>query len=111
MTWVGRSVERLIAAGYVQRWRDPEHGRRMLLKLTARGERAHAAIGVAARRRNDNLLDALSPAERKVLERVLATLQTRATSMLGAPDFGFVSASGRADPALARRVGKRRGRS
>ncbi len=43
--WVGRSVERLIAAGYVQRWPDPEHGRRMLLRLTAKGERAYAAIG------------------------------------------------------------------
>ena len=107
--WVGRSVERLIAAGYVQRWRDPEHGRRMLLRLTAKGERAHAAIGVAARRRNDNLLDALSPAEREVLERVLATLQARATSMLGAPDFGFGSGTSRADRGFARRVGKRRG--
>ena len=46
--WVGRSVERLIAAGYVQRWPDPEHGRRMLLRLTAKGERAHADIAVAA---------------------------------------------------------------
>ena len=107
--WVGRSVERLIAAGYVQRWQDPEHGRRMLLKLTAKGERAHAAIGVAARRRNDNLLDTLSPPEQKVLERVLATLQTRATSMLGAPDFVFGSDTGRDDPGFARGVGKRRG--
>jgi len=29
--WVGRSVERLIAGGYVRRRPDPEHGRRLLL--------------------------------------------------------------------------------
>jgi DNA-binding MarR family transcriptional regulator len=107
--WIGRSVERLIAAGYVQRRPDPEHGRRMLLRLTAKGERAHAAIAAAARQRNDNLLGALSPAEREMLERVLAALQARATSMLGAPDFGFGSGTTRADRGLARRVGKRRG--
>ena len=107
--WVGRSVERLIAAGYVERWRDPDHGRRMLLRLTARGEQAHAAIGAAARRRNENLLSAVSPAEREMLERVLATLQARATSMIGAPDFGFGSGTGRTDRGSARRVGKRRG--
>lgn len=107
--WVGRSVDRLIAAGYVERRRDPEHGRRMPLRLTAKGERAHAAIGAAARRRNDNLLNALSPAERQMLERVLAALQARATAMLGAPDFGFGSGRRRTDRGLARRITKKRG--
>src|SRR6188508_117694 len=44
--WVGRSVERLIAAGYVRRRADPSHGRRQLLSLTAKGERMYAAIAV-----------------------------------------------------------------
>lgn len=99
----------MIAAGYVQRWRDPEHGRRMLLRLTVKGKRAHAAIAVAARQRNDNLLDALPQVDREVLERVLATLQARATSMLSTPDFGFGSGTSPADRGFVRRVGKTRG--
>ena len=87
--WVGRSVERLIGGGHVRRRPDPEHGRRILLSLTAKGERAYAAIAAAARRRHGNLLEALTAAERDVLERALAKLQARASAMLAAPDLGF----------------------
>lgn len=87
--WVGRSVDRLIAAGYVRRRPDPGHGRRMLLTLSAKGERAYAAIAAAARRRHQNVLDALTAAERDQLERALAKLQARASAMLAAPDLGF----------------------
>jgi hypothetical protein len=68
----------------------------MLLRLTAKGERAYAAIAVAARRRHDNLLGALSAAQRKALERALGKLQARATAMLAAPDLGFGSGAGAA---------------
>ena len=87
--WVGRSVERLIAAGYVRRRPDPKHGRRLLLTLTAKGERAYGAIAAAAQRRHDNVLKALSAEERQVLERALAKLQARAEAMLGDPGLGF----------------------
>ncbi|HXD50871.1 MAG TPA: MarR family winged helix-turn-helix transcriptional regulator, partial [Burkholderiales bacterium] len=87
--WVSRSVERLIAAGYVRRRPDPGHGRRLLLSLTAKGEKMYAAIAVAARRRNGNLLATLSAAEREVLERALGKLQARAAAMLTTPDLGF----------------------
>jgi DNA-binding MarR family transcriptional regulator len=87
--WVGRSVERLIAAGYVRRRPDPQHGRRLLLTLTAKGERAYGAIAAAAQRRHDNVLKALTPEERQVLERALAKLQARAEEMLGDPGLGF----------------------
>lgn len=87
--WVGRSVERLIAAGYVRRRPDPKHGRRLLLTLTAKGERAYAAIAVAARRRHDNVLKVLTAEEREVLERALGKLQARAEEMLGKPALGF----------------------
>lgn len=87
--WVGRSVERLIRGGHVRRRADPGHGRRILLSLTAKGERAYAAIAAAARRRHDNLLAALSGEERKVLERALAKLQARASEMLAAPHLGY----------------------
>ena len=49
------TVERLIAAGHVKRRPDPEHGRRQILTLTAKGERAYEAVATAARRRNDAL--------------------------------------------------------
>ena len=87
--WVGRSVERLVRAGYVRRRPDPEHGRRMLLSLTAKGERMYADIAVAARRRNQNLLEALTAAERETLERALGKLQTHAAEMLANPGLGF----------------------
>ena len=87
--WVGRSVDRLMATGYVRRRPDPGHGRRMLLALSPKGERAYAAIAAAARRRHRNVLDALTAAERDQLERTLAKLQARASSMLSSPDLGF----------------------
>jgi len=87
--WVKRSVDRLIAAGYVRRRPDPGHGRRLLLTLTAKGERAYAAIAVAARRRHDNVLGALTAEERQGLERILNKLQVRAEEMLGDPGLGF----------------------
>jgi DNA-binding MarR family transcriptional regulator len=87
--WVGRSVERLIAAGYVRRRPDPQHGRRLLLTLTAKGERAYAAIAAAAQRRHDNVLKALTAEEREILERILNKLQVRAEEMLGDSGLGF----------------------
>ena len=87
--WVKRSVDRLIASGYVRRRPDPEHGRRLLLTLTAKGERAYTAIAAAAQRRHDNVLKALTAEERQTLERILAKLQTRAEEMLGEQGHGF----------------------
>jgi DNA-binding MarR family transcriptional regulator len=73
----------------VRRKPDPGHGRRLLLTLTAKGERRYAAIAIAARRRHDNVLAALSATEREVLERVLGKLQARAAAMLSRRDLGF----------------------
>lgn len=87
--WVGRSVDRLITGGYARRRRDPDHGRRKLLSLTEKGRRAYVAVAAAARHRHENLLRALSAAERNALERGLTKLQARASAMLAAPDLGF----------------------
>ena len=89
--WVSRSVERLIAGGYALRRPDPEHGRRLLLKLTAKGERAYVAIAAAARRRHENLLAGLSRHERALLEAALTKLQERASDLLRSPDLGFAT--------------------
>jgi len=87
--WVARSVERLIAGGYVRRRPDPTHGRRLLLTLTGRGERAYSAIAAAAQRRHDNVLEVLTAEERRVLEGILGKLQARAEEMLDEPGLGF----------------------
>lgn len=89
--WVGRSVARLIAAGYVRSERDPSHRRRRLLALTRNGQRAYAAIAAAARQRNENLLRALTSAERSALERILGKLQARAAALLAEPAHGFLA--------------------
>jgi DNA-binding MarR family transcriptional regulator len=87
--WISRSVDRLIEAGYVRRSPDPNHGRRMLLRLTAKGESAYASIAVAARQRHHNLLDALPAKQRELLDEVLGRLQVRADELLAAPHCGF----------------------
>ena len=87
--WVARSIESLIARGYVRRRPDPQHGRRLRLNLTAKGERAYAAIAVAAQRRHANVLKVLTAEERRVLEGILGKLQARAEEMLGEPELGF----------------------
>ena len=87
--WVGRSVERLVQAGYARRRPDPQHGRRQLLTLTEKGERAYRAIAAAARRRNDNLLAGFTGGSRKALEQALADLQASASRLLSLPDLGF----------------------
>jgi hypothetical protein len=46
-------------------------------------------VASAARRRHDNLLAALTGEERRILERVLAKLQARASEMLAARELGF----------------------
>ena len=99
--WVGRSVERLISAGYVRRRADPAHGRRQLLTLTPKGEKTYAAVAAASRRRNRNLLEALSPSQRRALERALTALQARAAAMLAQPDGGFGKKRGQ-DPFSAK---------
>jgi DNA-binding MarR family transcriptional regulator len=89
--WVSRSVERLIDEGYVRRSADPGHGRRLLIRLTAKGERAYAAIAAAARRRNENLLASLTAAQQKTLRLALERLESRAVAMLRTPHLGFES--------------------
>jgi DNA-binding MarR family transcriptional regulator len=87
--WVSRSVERLIEEGYVRRAADPGHGRRLLIRLTAKGERAYAAIAAAARQRNANLLECLTAAQQHTLRIALERLEARAATMLAAAHLGF----------------------
>ena len=87
--WVSRSIDRLARAGYARRRPDPGHGRRQIVTLTGKGERAYRAIAAAARRRNGNLLAGLGRAQRKALEEALASLHARASLLLARRDLGF----------------------
>ena len=89
--WVKRSVDHLVAAGHVRRRPDPTDGRRLLLSLTAKGERAYQAIAAAARRRNENLLAVLSSKERRSLGALLGKLQSRAAAMNSEVGGGFAT--------------------
>lgn len=89
--WVSRSVERLIDEGYVRRSADPGHGRRMLIRLTAKGERAYAAIAAAAQQRHENLLASLTVAQQRTLHLALERLDSRAEAMLRTTHLGFES--------------------
>ena len=73
-----------LKAGLARRRPDPGHGRRQLVTLTDKGERAYRVIAAAAQRRNENLLAGL-----KALERSLADLQARASRLLARADLGY----------------------
>lgn len=72
---VTRAVDRLVALGYVQRTKDKLDGRRVVLKLTPVGRRVYEDIESATRRIELLLLAALSPQERRALDRITTKLQ------------------------------------
>ena len=104
--WVSRSVERLIEGGYVRRSADPGHGRRLLLRLTAKGQRAYASIAAAARQRNDNLLACLTGTQQQALQ-----LRAGPSGSARHGDVGAAAPGLRADGGGFRRVKGRRRRS
>jgi DNA-binding MarR family transcriptional regulator len=75
---VSRAVEKLRRTGLVEQAVDARDRRRSRLRLSAAGQRTHDAIvpiGLAA---EALLLDSLSPAEGRALDRLLAKLTARA---------------------------------
>jgi DNA-binding MarR family transcriptional regulator len=59
------AIRRLVAAGYVDRHRDPDDGRRVCLRLSPAGARMRQAKSVLDPGRVAAMLDALSSDERK----------------------------------------------
>lgn len=59
------TIDRLEAKKYVRRARDPKDKRRVLLRLTERGERVRAAKSVLDPVRVEAVLSELSPTERE----------------------------------------------
>jgi DNA-binding MarR family transcriptional regulator len=75
---VSRAVEKLRSSSLVEHAVDARDRRRSRLRLSAAGQRIHDAIvpmGLAA---EALLLDGLSPAEKRTLDRLLGRLMVRA---------------------------------
>ncbi|HEY6796713.1 MAG TPA: MarR family transcriptional regulator [Kineosporiaceae bacterium] len=60
-----RTVDRLAAGGWVTRSENPDSRREVLVELTARGERAVAAVTRGRRRELAQVLASLSPADQR----------------------------------------------
>ena len=78
---VSRSVERLRRARLVEQAVDSRDRRRSRLRLSAAGIRMHAAIVPMAQAAEALLLDGLSAAERRTLDRLLSRLTERALAI------------------------------
>ncbi|MBM3531531.1 MAG: winged helix-turn-helix transcriptional regulator [Alphaproteobacteria bacterium] len=78
---VSRAVARLTAAGRVEATSDAADRRRQVLALTAAGRRIYREIVPLALEREARLLDALEPKECQALDRLLAKLQARASTL------------------------------
>lgn len=71
---ISRAVRRLLELKLIRRHQGREDRRAKPLTLTAAGRRVYAAIAPAALDFEARLLDALTPAERRSLDRILDKL-------------------------------------
>jgi DNA-binding MarR family transcriptional regulator len=78
---VSRAVERLRRARLVEHAVDARDRRRSRLRLSAAGHRMHDAIVPMAQAAEALLLDGLSTAERRTLDRLLTRLTERALAI------------------------------
>ena len=89
---ISRAVAWLEKRGMVRRLDDPAHQRRKTVAMTEAGRALHARIGAHARQRQQQILAALSPAEREGLNALLGKLDEWASELHsgGAPGKGVV---------------------
>lgn len=78
---VSRAVAGLVQGGRLLRRRDPEDGRRSLLRLSAKGRAIYERIVPIARRYEAELLERLDPGERAALDRLIGHLDEVALSL------------------------------
>lgn len=79
---VSRAVATLTRRGMIERVPDAFDARRTMLRLSQKGRAIYRRIIPFARGRERTLLDALTPVERRQLERVLTKLHRQAEAML-----------------------------
>lgn len=80
---VSRAVQRLLAARRLVRAYDDSDRRRSILRLSPAGRAVYKRVAPLALRYERELLDALSPSDRRALDRLLDRLMERARSMEG----------------------------
>jgi DNA-binding MarR family transcriptional regulator len=79
---VSRALRTLIDRGYLNKIRDEQDRRRLILELTAEGRKAFLKITAAKRRRHRRALEGLSPAECRLLYHLLDKAQATAERMV-----------------------------
>ncbi len=77
-----RVLQALARGGYLERTHDAFDARRTLFRLSTRGRALYRRVAARARAGEQALLAALSPGERRQLDRLLAKLQ-RAAAVRG----------------------------
>jgi DNA-binding MarR family transcriptional regulator len=82
---VSRAVSRLLARRRITRGFDKGDKRRSILRLSASGQSVYRKVAPLALRYEEELLDALSTAERRVLARLIGRLTERAREMAQVP--------------------------
>lgn len=80
---VSRALQSLVAAGRVVRTLDRGDRRRLVLNLSPSGRAVYMRVAPLALRYERQLLAALSPAERRALDRLIARLLERARMLDG----------------------------
>jgi DNA-binding MarR family transcriptional regulator len=80
---VTRAVDRLVALKYVQRTKDADDRRKVVLLLTPAGRRVYEDVETATRRIELLLVNALTAQEREELERITTKLQMQAEKHIG----------------------------
>jgi DNA-binding MarR family transcriptional regulator len=82
---VSRAVSRLLARRRITRGYDEGDQRRSILRLSASGQSVYRKVAPLALRYEEELLDALSTGERRVLDQLIGRLTERAREMAGVP--------------------------
>ena len=81
-----RGIETLVRRGLVRRRSDPRDRRRALLSPSSKGRRLHAEVERVSRALEQELLRVLSPAELRMLDRVLDKLERRSARIFADRD-------------------------
>ncbi len=77
-TRAARALQALARAGYLERAHDAFDARRIRFRLSTRGRALYRRVAARARAQERALLAALTPGERRQLDRLLARLQRAA---------------------------------
>lgn len=80
---ISRSVRSLMDKGYVSARAVANHNRKQLLSLTAKGKKAYLTIEALVLERERLLLEDVTPAQKKVLLKLLARILDKSQSLLG----------------------------